>query len=1252
MKYSELRAALPISNGQAIVAPDSLTANLADFWSGCYAGQPIVITQATPGPDDDRNETVVICGKSSFLQMADLPVELRATVDAGGNAQLVLKYTLLGATPGPDDWTFSRSFPNLPPVTDWTKTYANPTSIPLDDLYLCNASYVVVSQPQTDPDWQVALQTGINFVSRLLPTGIVGCIESVFGHSGPLTLSGTIRVPAPTETTLPLPAGQYPWDLAQPPPGILLQADLGLGLTVGGMTLGGVRFCLYSPLTEQWQQRNPTFRPVLAYGGQLRIPGAGIEVDAVAPVQIGGNEIMLIGQFEGVTLGKLANLVDLSGTGDLINQMPDQIQALGDALGQLQLTHAAIDLCASATTGFTVGMTSFTIGMPDLKWQVWDGHFEIDQIACRFDVLNPFSQPQFEVSLTGSLVIEGVPVNIYASNGDGFTVYAELAAKQTLPLRQLMQTYVPQVPPPGDLTINALSLGVAPFKSYAMAMAMAAEPTPWVVDVGFESLTISDVVLAFTYPQGGPVAGSFGGNVAFGELVTLDVRYDIPGNFVIRGRFPTVRLSDLLSKLCNQTIALPAGFDLTFTNSSVLIQKTGANCVFLFGTTLAGYGVFALEVRKTSGTQWGFAAGIDLSSGVASSLPGLGPLQAFEELFDLQKLLLVIASFEDVGFTFPDLAEFNNPQIAGGRLALPGQGGVIAGLNLYADWVINTGDKQQNLLKEILGLDPSIGITLQVGADPSQEARLYVSYDTTIEGMPLSCKFGGQISGGSIALFLEGTMSVQIQGQQQTFDVQLDFVENGAFIAATMKGSTPINFEVFKLGNLALVIGCDWEGIPSLGVAGTIAVADFESSIAVFFDSAQPQKSMVAGALSNLSLKDVLDTLTGDVIPSDIDQVLGQVAITGTQRFTIPGSIAHDLDQLQISNVANAFAQQGVNIPSSLDQVFLVVDEPGSCWFLTDQKNDMRHYQLRKQGEQIEVSLEAQFCCVPQLTQIGTLPPFEPDFYVSGGIDLLGFHAAATINISPNQGIAVDAEMDRIVIGTEALFSLKAAEGTGGPCLSAATFTQPNETNEKFRPPHFYINGEFEILGLTREVYVSLTTSGLEFDVNGQMTPLLFIDVHGCINGVTQLGFGGDVKVGLGTIDLGPLGKIDVNTDVEGKLDIQVNGATIVAKLAAGFQFAGKGFDLAVDLDIHTAALLDLPETLLNLLKQQLEDFLNDAAKWAECVAKGLIKGVEDMEQVLRDVFHKTAAEAKAIADQAWQTAKGACAVTTAALHL
>lgn len=1260
MKFSDLKNALGISgsslsNNRITITTGSLTPNIDTLIEYCFDNVSVVLDNSQLVSVDETNGIIVINSKSNFLNVSSLPLRATFSVDDKGNVQVFFKYSLLGSAPGPNDWRFSQSFPQLPKVTDnskvgyfdrATQTLTTEKVTPLDALKLFNGYFIVVSNPQKEPDFKIDLKWGINFVSNLRPEGILGVIENLFQSTNQLTIYGTIRKPLPTETPSILAAQyppslitpQYPWDIADDfdknIPGILLQTDLNLNYSIIKDKAGfsAEKLYFYTPINDVWVLENtdPLFKPVQAYTGCLEIVGQDVKIDMVSPFEIGIDEFLLLGKFKGFSLSNLAKLTGLTGSDTSpFEALPDQIKSAGNILGKLELVDASFSIDYSNLSDISVSFASFTVGMPDLKWKVWDNHFEIDSILCYFRIDNPLSTytdedyaRKFTVTVYGKLEIENVPFNVYASNSDGYVVYAELAEKQTLPLKSIMETYAPGIPAPSDLSISTFRVGIAPMKAYSFALAMAAEPNPWIIPIGPTSLTVSDVSMNFTYPTGGSISGAVSGTISIGDFVKTSITYDIPGNIMIRSLFPKVTLNQIVGALTNQSLAVPDEFNLTFTNSSILMQKQGNNYIFQLATVIDNTNTVALQVQKVT-NDWGVAFGVDMTSIRLSGLPGLSFLKAFEDIFPMDNLLMVVSSFDGPTFQFPDLTKFNNPVLATKGIKLPKQANtLVAGLNVYAQWHINTSDPKQQLLQKFLGLDPSLGITLQVGKNPEAFSKLFLSYNTQIQGHPFSCQFGGQVMDGSVGIFLTGSITVDIQGHPQTFDVTLLFVENGAFISATMKGQTAIDFEVFKLSNLALEIGINWEGIPSLGVAGTIDVSTFESSIAVFFDSAEPQKSLVAGAVSDLSLKDILDALTGNTIPSEIDSVLEKVAVKGTDSFQIAGSFANDLDNLNIQNIAAACqSAKGLVLPASQSQVLLVVNTPGQLWYLTDMTK-MRHYAFKKEGDSITVSTEAQFYCAPQATSIGTLM-FPQGFYISGAIEFFGFNASVKVDISTNRGIAIDAQMDKIVIGNETLFSITAEQGDGGPQVSVATFTQPEEEKPEFRPPHFYVNGQLEMLGLKKGVYINLTENGLQFDLNGDLIPGVHFDLNGYFDSLTNMDVSGDVKIGIGDIDLGPLGKISIDTGVEGKLEIGVKGDDIFARLNAGFEFAGTSHTLAqIDLDISTDVLVNLPSIVFNAVKKFLEELFTDPQKWAEWVAKGFIKGVDDVEKVLDDVFH------------------------------
>src|SRR5829696_6652394 len=113
---------------------------------------------------------------------------------------------------------------------------------------------------------------------------------------------------------MPVPQGQQPWQLNPPPPGITLQANLGLDHSIGSLELTGLGFQLYTPTTTDWLQANPTYQPAIAYTGTLSVPSAKVSGSVVAPVVLGADALLLLVSFTGMSIENLAGLVDAVGT--------------------------------------------------------------------------------------------------------------------------------------------------------------------------------------------------------------------------------------------------------------------------------------------------------------------------------------------------------------------------------------------------------------------------------------------------------------------------------------------------------------------------------------------------------------------------------------------------------------------------------------------------------------------------------------------------------------------------------------------------------------------------------------------------------------------------------------------------------------------------------------------------------------------------------------------------------------------------
>src|SRR5262249_52865032 len=101
MNQQELSQKLSPVSGLLTIARDSFGDSFGDsfraFLDLYYGGLSITISGATLSTDAQPDGAIVYTGKSSFLNVADLPVTAYFNVDASGTPSVELRYTLRGA---------------------------------------------------------------------------------------------------------------------------------------------------------------------------------------------------------------------------------------------------------------------------------------------------------------------------------------------------------------------------------------------------------------------------------------------------------------------------------------------------------------------------------------------------------------------------------------------------------------------------------------------------------------------------------------------------------------------------------------------------------------------------------------------------------------------------------------------------------------------------------------------------------------------------------------------------------------------------------------------------------------------------------------------------------------------------------------------------------------------------------------------------------------------------------------------------
>jgi hypothetical protein len=308
---------------------------------------------------------------------------------------------------------------------------------------------------------------------------------------------------------------------------------------------------------------------------------------------------------------------------------------------------------------------------------------------------------------------------------------------------------------------------------------------------------------------------------------------------------------------------------------------------------------------------------------------------------------------------------------------------------------------------------------------------------------------------------LAATLKTTIQDSPVDFGVLIAVATNGIFVSGTMNNQRPLAFGPLQLAGVAVELGISYEGVPSFGFAAELDVAGaFDSSIAVLVDTSNPAKSMIAGALSDLTLRQVVDALAGgsDPLPAPLEDVLGQIGISGTAdgAFTIPATgaaaVAAALDGYDAATVSSAFATYGqvADLPASSTGLTVVVDTPGARWYLTAKtgggaSSAITHYEVSRADDgSLTVAKEAQFYIVPDPAglQIGTF--FYPaGMMVAGRLRFLFIDLDVDVEIAVTRGVKVEAFLAPIQLVSPSFFSITAASGSSGARVSICTYAQP-----------------------------------------------------------------------------------------------------------------------------------------------------------------------------------------------------------------
>ncbi len=1064
-------------------------------------------------------------------------------------------------------------------------------------------------------------ESGVTLVLRTLSDGTH---PPGLAFQGPVGVGGPIAQMAKFIGADPALSFAGPIALTFNAPSFTLQAPISQLLNLGPLNDLGLTASLNSVPAPAIDPTGPSYgaNGAIALDTYVPIPINGATAKLPASMVFSGGPVVALTvgapNGSGVTIADLAQYA-LGGAIDGLMPPKDII----DFTGAIALN--AITFAIAPLTPALIGVTFELAATKD--WSI-GSKFTVSGLNLTLDV-----------SVAGGTSVHGVIAGTLQIGENGSV--ATLDAVASLPDCAFGASLDPNAPKPnisqlityvaGDfglptIEVSALNFALTPSAGSFDFNLQAGFASDWSLDIGDFGLAVTSAWIELaTGPSG--TTGKVEGTLVLNQDNKFDLTYAVPGGFSMFAQVPKISLSDLIKALCKAIGATPPGFDFSLEDATILITKDGQLFGFSFGAQLDAYGSTVIVVQKGA-SGWGYAFGIALDTEKLASLPGLGVLSLIDDAFGLEEIVLVYTTLASSSFSFPPLAQFDNPSIKAPRIASPGwTTGLTPGLNLYA-MLDPAKSEALGWLCKLVGFSGTVATSLQIPSDPAAAIVLSAMLSGSVNSNTgLSGKLLVKLLEGSLTLGLAGVIPTTIAKQSVTFTIEIDFQPNGVFIS----GSTPdtISFEVVELGALAIELGIDDEGIPSFGFAATIQVGTFNSSIAIFIDTSVPTQSLFAGSISDVTLDEVLGPIVGLVegsVPPAIENLLKQVSLKGVESFTLPASLADSLNKRDPTPVIAAFATAGVTISSDPKVISILGSSKAGAWAVTD-LSTLTHYHLSTSGGSIAGEKEAQVTCVPQTTQIGSLPPVTPRFQLSGELDVFGMTGIVDIDVVQSQGLAIEANLSPVHILNDQLLSITDAnDKTKGPYLSLCSYQKDGKA------PHADASAEVSLLGLTQSLNIQISESGASFQLSSTAVVYQY-SISVVLNG-SGFNASGSAQVGFDkTLDLGLLGSISIDTTIGGAVNVSVTGSQARAGFSGSFTFQGHSFSTGqVTLDVTRASLENLADELVSAAVTAIKNFLLsdlNPSQWLNWVKQNIIPDIaqdaKQVGQVLGSLYHQSA---------------------------
>lgn len=1140
-----------------------------------YADKQIEVRQATVEVDDEVG-MITIEGKSDLFASKDLKTELHILYRQGETFELIVKYKL------PRNWKFEKTFPNLPKVFDIDNLKEKGASV-FENYDVKEGEFIFSSFEFSQND--IVLKPGLNIAIKKNKTKLSGTagilsvlanelyskylpqekieeeekskdkskskLEDKITDATYTVMFGTINPNYSEKPVAKLKDGAQPWDLDEIPVGILLttrgQEESSI---LGGRlhyTLGGDK--VYSPIDSVWYYDNPEYKPMSGRPIMVKLSSKSDKNFKANVLMPGGSSTAEVASSSKLEIKDIAQWSEFFTKSVFESEgLPDFLKTAISKGENLQIS--SFSACIDYGKKKRVQHLTCTVAYKDVKKGASNSFFRLKEVEVLIALLRKKNELTPELKITVSAEMNDLPVKLTATKKNKYKNEVALAGPYEAPIHKFLpkisgkDSSGKEIEKLYTMQIKTLAGEFESYEKYKLSFGLGKAAEPWIIPLGGLPIVFGETSIVIEKESASKTIVKVTAEAVIGDA-KLSASYEYPGKFEIKGVAAELSMAKIINGLTKDNSPLPANFDIKFRDTVVAITKDKEEYLLQLSSEIEQGISFGVAAQYFN-SNWGVIGGISISTAKLAGVEVMKPISDFLGGMGIDTLVFVASSADIVNFR----PSAHNPL----HRIIQSDGKISQGFFLKTELDFDKNDVLRKI-KDLLNVEKgkleigyyksrnefvgSLGVAgyLKSGLKKSEIQKLS-NYEKEAFVGEIQVGFGTNVSFG-----LSGTHMRKIEGNDVEFNMTMSVLPTGVMLSGSMVNSKkPLTIGDFQLENLALSIGTNSAGVPSVGLAGLLIVKNLaQINVAVMFDSNNAMNCMLVGSISDLKFTDILKSIVeGDkkdknVLPNDVLKLFDDVKITGPQAGHIhlenAAHLVTELNERNVAKIANAVNEKSNNanpFPEKQDQM-TIYNGGDNIWYITTTADKTRErtptrYQLRydNNSKGMYVSRQAQIYVVPNPmgVKIGNLPEFKCGVLIAGRLKVMGIDIELDGELIKGKGVRFYGNMEPLTIGHKQLLSVSGIHENTPAKVYFTSFDDNHAIRNEWKMKTFYIDASVTFLLRTAQAKISVNDKGASFEMSVNFAEILTGTIKGKFSNYNDAFISGTLQAKLGTYNI------------------------------------------------------------------------------------------------------------------------------------